>query len=48
MGITTVRQIAGLEAARIAEIDAALALHGRIERDEWVAQAGALLAGGGA
>ena len=39
MGITTFAQIAELTAERIAEIDEQLNFKGRIDREEWVAQA---------
>jgi small subunit ribosomal protein S2 len=42
-GIYHYRQIAGLKKAEIAEIDEALNFKGRIERDEWVKQAKALI-----
>ena len=45
LGITTVRQIAELTAEDIAEIDEKLNFKGRIEREDWVAQAQQLLAG---
>ncbi len=45
-GVTTLTQIAKFTAADIARIDAELNFKGRIEREEWVAQAKELLAGG--
>ncbi len=39
LGITTFQQIADLSAERIVEIDAELSFKGRIDREEWVAQA---------
>ncbi len=44
-GITTYAQIAAWNADDIAEINEALALKGRIERDGWVDQAKALMSG---
>jgi large subunit ribosomal protein L21 len=44
-GVTTLKQIAGMTAADLAKMDAALDLKGRAERDEWVEQANELLAG---
>ena len=38
-GITTFAQIAAWTAQEIADIDEQLSLKGRIERDDWVAQA---------
>ena len=43
-GIATIADVAALDEARIAALDEKLALHGRITRDRWVEQAGALLA----
>ncbi len=42
-GIYHYRQIAGLKKAEIAEIDVALDFKGRIERDDWLKQAKALM-----
>ena len=42
LGITKFSQIAGLSAEDIAKVDAVLNFKGRIERDEWVKQAGEL------
>lgn len=39
LGITTIAQVAELTAERIAEIDEQLNFKGRIDREEWVAQA---------
>jgi large subunit ribosomal protein L21 len=44
-GITTVQQIADWTDADVAKYDAELNLHGRIAREEWVAQAKELAAG---
>ena len=44
-GITSLAQIAALKKKDVAKLDEDLALGGRIERDEWVAQAKELLAG---
>lgn len=44
-GITSLKQIADLDAGAIAKLDEELKLGGRIERDEWVEQAKELLAG---
>lgn len=44
-GITTLKQIAALNAADLAKMDAALDLKGRADRDDWVEQAKELLAG---
>jgi large subunit ribosomal protein L21 len=44
-GITTVQQIADWTDADVAKYDAELNLHGRITREEWVAQAKDLAAG---
>ena len=44
-GITTVQQIADWTDADVAKYDAELNLHGRIAREEWVAQAKDLAAG---
>jgi len=44
LGIFHYRQIAELSEAAIAEIDEALAFKGRIERDNWIEQAKALMA----
>lgn len=41
-GITSFAQLAALDEAAIAELDSALDLKGRIERDDWVGQAQAL------
>jgi predicted flap endonuclease-1-like 5' DNA nuclease len=46
VGITKLTQIAGLTAAELAKIDAKLDLKGRSAREEWVAQAKSLVAGG--
>ena len=45
MGYVRFEQIASLTRAQIAEIDAQLDFHGRIEREEWVQQAKELMAG---
>jgi large subunit ribosomal protein L21 len=45
LGITSLKQIATLTPEQIAEIDEKLSFKGRIEREEWVAQANELLAG---
>ena len=45
LGLTTFAQIAALTADDIARIDAELNFKGRIEREEWVAQAAKLAAG---
>lgn len=44
-GVTSLKQIAEMSAEDLAKMDAALELHGRAERDEWVEQAKELLAG---
>jgi large subunit ribosomal protein L21 len=44
-GITSLKQIADLKKKDAAKLDEDLSLGGRIERDEWVAQAKELLAG---
>ena len=44
-GITTFAQIAAWTAEQVAEIDENLGLKGRIERDDWIAQAKALMKG---
>jgi len=44
-GITSLAQIAKWTKADIAKLDEELGLRGRIERDEWVAQAKDLIAG---
>jgi len=44
-GITSLTQIAAWKKADVARIDEELEFHGRIERDEWVAQAKDLIAG---
>ena len=44
-GITSLKQIATLKKKDIARLDEELSLGGRIEREEWVAQAKELLAG---
>ncbi|MGI9317533.1 MAG: 50S ribosomal protein L21 [bacterium] len=44
LGITTFKQIAELEQARIDEINEQLSFKGRIEREEWVEQAQKLIA----
>jgi large subunit ribosomal protein L21 len=44
-GITSLKQIATLKKKDIAKLDEDLSLGGRIEREEWVAQAKELLAG---
>ena len=44
-GITSLKQIATLKKKDAAKLDEDLSLGGRIERDEWVAQAKELLAG---
>ena len=44
-GITSLKQVAALSATAVAKLDEELKLAGRIERDEWVAQAKELLAG---
>jgi large subunit ribosomal protein L21 len=44
-GVTSLKDIAGWTAADIEKYDAELELHGRAERDEWVAQAKDLVAG---
>jgi large subunit ribosomal protein L21 len=44
-GITSLKQIAALDAAGAAKLDEDLELGGRVERDEWVAQAKELVAG---
>lgn len=43
-GITSFAQLAALDEAAIAELDSALDLKGRIERDDWIGQAQALAA----
>ena len=43
-GITSFAQMAALDDAAIAELDSALDLKGRIERDDWVGQAASLAA----
>ena len=42
-GITTLQQIADMDAALMAELDEKLSLKGRIEKDGWIAQAKELL-----
>ena len=44
-GITTLAQIAALKKKDVAKLDEDLALGGRVEREEWVAQAKDLIAG---
>jgi large subunit ribosomal protein L21 len=44
-GVTSLKQIAGMTAADLARMDAALDLKGRAEREEWTEQAKELLAG---
>ncbi|HEY0853593.1 MAG TPA: 50S ribosomal protein L21 [Devosia sp.] len=44
-GITSLKQIAAWKKADVAEFDEKLDFHGRIEREEWVAQAKDLVAG---
>jgi large subunit ribosomal protein L21 len=44
-GITSLRQIATMDEAQLAELDEKLSLRGRAQRDEWVEQAKELLAG---
>ena len=44
-GITSLKQIADMNAADLAKMDAALDLKGRAEREEWTEQARELLAG---
>lgn len=44
-GITSLTQIAAWKKADVAKFDEELEFHGRIERDEWVAQAKDLVAG---
>ena len=44
-GITSLKQIATLKKKDVAKLDEELSLGGRIEREEWVAQAKELLAG---
>jgi large subunit ribosomal protein L21 len=44
-GVTSLKQLAEMSADDVAKMDEALDLHGRAERDEWVAQAKELLAG---
>ena len=44
-GITTLKQISALKKKDIAKLDEDLSLGGRVEREEWVAQAKELLAG---
>lgn len=44
-GVTSLKQIANMSADDVAKMDAALELHGRAERDEWVEQAKELIAG---
>lgn len=44
-GVTSLTQIAAWKKADIAKFDEELEFHGRIERDEWVAQAKDLIAG---
>jgi large subunit ribosomal protein L21 len=46
VGVTKLTQIAGLTAADLAKIDAKLDLKGRTAREEWIAQAKSLVAGG--
>jgi NADH-quinone oxidoreductase subunit E len=46
LGITTWRQVADLTQDQIDEVNARLSFKGRIERDDWLAQADALAAGG--
>lgn len=45
LGITRLKQIAGLSAKKAAEIDEQLNFKGRIEREEWIEQAKELIAG---
>jgi len=45
LGITKLKQIAGLSAKKAAEIDEQLNFKGRIEREEWIEQAKELIAG---
>ena len=45
LGITNLKQIAGLSAKKAAEIDEQLNFKGRIEREEWIEQAKELIAG---
>ena len=45
LGITKLKQIAGLSAKKVAEIDEQLNFKGRIEREEWIEQAKELIAG---
>lgn len=45
VGIISLTHIAALSAAELASIDSKLALKGRSEREEWIAQAKELLAG---
>lgn len=44
-GVTSLKQIAAWKKADVAEFDEKLDFHGRIEREEWVAQAKDLVAG---
>ncbi|GAB4521595.1 MAG: 50S ribosomal protein L21 [Amphiplicatus sp.] len=44
-GITSLKQIAAMSEEEVAKMDEALELHGRAQRDEWVAQAKELVAG---
>ncbi|HTM79080.1 MAG TPA: 50S ribosomal protein L21, partial [Devosia sp.] len=44
-GVTSLVQIAGWKKADVAKFDTELELHGRADRDEWVAQAKDLVAG---
>ena len=44
-GITSLKQVSTLKKKDIAKLDEDLSLGGRIEREEWVAQAKELLAG---
>ncbi len=46
LGITTYQQVAKLTKKQIVEVDDRLSFKGRIERDDWKAQAKALAKGG--
>ena len=46
LGVATYAQIAAWEPADVARIEEAIGFAGRIDRDGWVAQAAALVAGG--
>jgi large subunit ribosomal protein L21 len=46
VGITKLTQIAGFTAAELAKVDTKLDLKGRSVREEWIAQAKSMIAGG--